>query len=211
MDNENKVSASCVMLAVNLMTPVSLLSVFDSDDLKDTGLVYDHHITLLYARDKKLDKMDVLGAIPMSFTDVLEKKKDPEEFAYPVMSLFELGSFENDSGYIVLKLKKESAWFESLSNINSTLMNRYDIKSDFPNYTPHVSLAELEPGMTEKYLENETLKLILGHSVIHFEDIIISYDYEGKDGYDVHDLTHFHSVDRFFRIREAKKDDKDLH
>ena len=45
---------SCVMLAANLSTPVLLNCVFDSGDLKDTGIQYDSHVTLLYARDKKL-------------------------------------------------------------------------------------------------------------------------------------------------------------
>ena len=36
---------SCLMLAMNLSTPVSLGCVFKESDLKDTGVELDSHIT----------------------------------------------------------------------------------------------------------------------------------------------------------------------
>ena len=36
---------SCLMLAMNLSTPVSLGCVFKEEDLKDTGVELDSHIT----------------------------------------------------------------------------------------------------------------------------------------------------------------------
>ena len=44
---ESDVLNSCLMLAVNLDTPVSLGCIFDEEDLKDTGIELDSHITLL--------------------------------------------------------------------------------------------------------------------------------------------------------------------
>ena len=48
------------MLACNLLTPISLGSIFLDDDLKDTGIELDSHITILYAQDKIIDKAEIL-------------------------------------------------------------------------------------------------------------------------------------------------------
>ncbi len=210
---ETKKTTSCLMLAANLETPVSLTAVFDSEDLKDTGIEFDSHITILYARDKFLEKMELLDNImdvgsKATRDDILtyiSKQRDFAEYAVPVLDLFELGNFENDSGYVVLKLKKDNEWFPILSTLNKGLMEKYGITSDFPNYTPHLTLAELEPGTTEKYINSETLKLILRGSLVHFEDFIVSYD-TGDKVYKVHNLTTNHAVDRFFRIRELRNE-----
>lgn len=215
--NEKKVT-SCLMLAANLETPVSLATVFDAEDLKDTGIEFDSHITILYARNKYLEKRELLKNVislcetqskPNLF-DRLKDDSDAEEFSVPVFDLFELGSFENDSGYVVLKLKKEGDLFEKLEILNKGLMKIYGITSDFPSYTPHLTLAELEPGRTEKYMNSETLQLILKGSMVHLEDFIVSYDKEGEDGFDVHNLTTHCAVERFFRIRELKRDYEEL-
>ena len=207
-DNGPKIT-SCLMLAANLQTPVSLSSVFESGDLKDTGIEYDSHITILYAANKNLDIDDVRRSIRNISGNVFNKlldEKDEVEYSAPVLDLFELGNFENDSGYVVLKMKPECEWFNILSTLNSGLMKEFNITSDFSNYIPHLTLAELEPGITEKYLNNKSLKLILGGSMIHFEDLIISYSKEGEKEYDVHNITTHHAVDRFFRIRELRKE-----
>ena len=51
MENNSNVKSSCLMLAASLNTPVSLGAIFEANDLKDTGIEYDSHITVLYARE----------------------------------------------------------------------------------------------------------------------------------------------------------------
>ena len=140
---------SCLMLAMNLSTPVSLGCVFEESDLKDTGVELDSHITLLYAQGKKIDYTGLLSSVKDILGDEdwrwLEGMIRGDEF-YSVLDLFELGSFENDSDYIILKLRKGTPLFKTLSLINKGLSIKEDVKSEFSTYIPHMSLAELEPG-----------------------------------------------------------------
>ena len=175
--DENAIN-SCLMLAMNLSTPVSLGCVFEESDLKDTGVELDSHITLLYAQGKRIEYKGLVGAIreligEEDFGWLLELIRG-DEF-YSVLDLFELGSFENDSDYVILKLRKGTPLHRVLSLINKGLSIKEGVKSEFSTYIPHVSLAELEPGKAKKYLESETLKEILGDSIIGVEDLFISY------------------------------------
>jgi hypothetical protein len=190
-------------------------AIFDSGDLKDTGIEFDSHITLLYAR-KFIDKREILpllrtfdfGDIPdlggRNIQDFLEYQKNPLDFSCPVYDIFELSSFENDSGYVILKLKDNNLWYDVCSQINKVFGKYYNVTSDFSTYTPHLTLAELEPGLTEKYLDNETLRLVLRDSIVHFEDLVISYSREDSKEYDQYNITTNRAVDRFFRERELR-------
>ena len=215
MEDSNKGWPSCIMLAVNLISPVSLSSVFDSGDLKDSGFEFDSHITILYSHDY-LDKDYVMSDIQdiqelkdreFNINTFLEsqRKSDPK----PVTDLFGLSNFSNDSDYIILRLKPGSGIYDVLSIINSALSKKYGVESDFGTYKPHLTLAELKKGTSEKYLNSETLKAILRDSLVKFEDIIFSYDLDDKN-YKVYDLTQFQSVPRYFRIYNEKELYKEL-
>ena len=98
---ETDVNNSCLMLAVKLDTPVNLGCVFDSEDLKDTGIELDSHITLLYAQGKELPRYDlmndvktILGEQTIEFMDLLKEEHD-----YNLLDYFHIDSFENDSDY----------------------------------------------------------------------------------------------------------------
>lgn len=210
MEDSNRGWPSCIMLAVNLISPVSLSSVFDSGDLKDTGFEFDSHISILYSHDY-IDKDDVMSDIQdlqglkdshFNINTFLENQEELEP--RPVPDLFELSNFSNDSDYIVLRLKPGSGIYDVLSIINSGLSRKYGVKSDFGAYKPHLTLAELEKGTSEKYLRSETLKAILRDSFVKFEDIIFSYDL-GDSDFKVYDLTQFQSVPRYFRIYNEKE------
>jgi hypothetical protein len=204
MENVNN---SCLMLAANLVTPVSLQAVFDTGDLKDTGIVIDSHLTILFSRAHLDLKRETLEQFPSYLKLCAELKKDKESGEnYAVYELFELGSFENESGYVVLKLKTDNKWFELLGNLNDDLMKHFDITSDFGDYKPHLSLAEVEPGLTGKYVNSETLDLVLKSSLVYFEDIVASYDFGDEDSYKRFNLTNNFNVDRFFRERELKNE-----
>ena len=212
METNNELN-SCLMLAVNLMTPVDLAYIFDAPDLKDTGIELDSHITILYAQSKELPRQNILQDIKDilgdydDFIDVYCKNT----VFHKVLDIFDLGSFENDSDYVVLKLKKNFDLFGKLSLINKGLRIQYDVSSDFDSYTPHVSLAELEPGMAKKYLESENLKTVLENSYINFEDIILSYGSSNeKEDRKQYYLTNFKAIDRYFRIRNLEKDNESI-
>jgi len=206
---------SCLMLAMNLSTPVSLGCVFEESDLKDTGVELDSHITLLYAQGKKIEYGGLLSSIKDILGDEdwrwLEGMIRGDEF-YSVLDLFELGSFENDSDYIILKLRKGTPLFKTLSLINKGLSIKEDVKSEYSTYIPHLSLAELEPGKAGKYLESDILKEILSDSAVSVEDLFISYGTSSEPtDREQRWLTSWKNVDRFFRIINLKKELESLY
>jgi len=207
---EKKDINSCLMLAMNLTTPVSLGCVFKEEDLKDTGVELDSHITLLYSQGKKIECEGLLGDIKEILGkedwDWLEGMIKGDNF-YSVLDLFELGSFENDTDYLILKLRKGTPLFKVLSLINKGLSIKFEVKSEYSSYIPHLSLAELEPGKAKEYLGNETLKEILADSVVGIEDLFISYGTSNEpEDREQRWLTSWKCVDRFFRIINLKKE-----
>lgn len=204
MDDSTTEINSCLMLAVGLYTPVDIESIFNSGDLKDTGVELDSHITLLYAQGKTIPREHLLEDIQIilgnEYDEFIEECKT-ENFK-DVFSLFELGIFENDdSDYLVLKLKDNIDIFNKLSLINKGLSIKYKVKSDFDNYVPHITLAELIPGTAKKYKNSKILNRILEDTKIDLEDLMISYgtSSEIKDRKQYF-LTHYKNVDRYFRI-----------
>ena len=200
---------SCLMWAINLDTPVDLGCVFDSSDLKDTGVELDSHITLLYAQGEEIPKDNLISEIHEILGD-----EDFEWFTglckndtfYETLDLFELGTFENDSDYVVLKMK-QSEVLNKLRLINKGLSVRYGVTSKFDNYVPHLTLAELQPGTAKKYIESQTLQGVLKDSAINFEDILISYGEDGVPEDRKHFyLTKYKVIPRFFRIFHLKED-----
>ena len=213
-DSRNEIN-SCVMLAINLDLPVDLRAVFDSSDLKDTGIELDSHITLLYAAGKEIPRHNIIRDIQEilgdpDFGEFMKICENGDSEMTRALDAFELGSFENDSDYIVLKLKKETKLFGFLERINKGLSEKYDISTEFKSYTPHITLVELNPGTAKKYLDSDKLLLILDETYFAPEDIMISYgtsnEVEDRRQYF---LTTFSCVDRYFRLKNLKESNKE--
>jgi hypothetical protein len=118
------------MLACNLLTPISLGSIFLDDDLKDTGIEVDSHITILYAQGKLIDRAEIIKQIGPRYISYVQGlvKKD----YYPaVFDLFELSSFSNESDYVILRLKDFTELYQKLKWLNSELSKNYNVKSEF--------------------------------------------------------------------------------
>lgn len=200
---------SCLMLVCNLLTPISLGSIFLDDDLQDTGIELDSHITILYAPGKLIDKAEILkkiGSRHISYIQELIR----EDCYSAVFDLFELSSFSNESDYVVLRLKDTTELYQKLKWLNSELSKEYQVKSEFGTYKPHLTLAELKPGKAAKYLESDLLKRVLRDSAIQPEDYVISYSFRDSKDFIQHDLTQNKTVDRIFRIRDLQSDLDDL-
>ncbi len=201
------------MMTVNLDTPVNLGCVFKAEDLKDTGLEFDYHFTILYAQGKRIAKDGLLGNIIKSSSNYIEFEKEylKTENQLDVMDFFELSSFENDSDYVILKLKEGNPVFDFLTEVNKGVSEIYGITSDFKNYTPHITLAELNPGTSKTYLNSNNLKAILKDSTVQLEDFMISYgtDNEPEDRKQIF-LTQNNCIDWHFRLKRIKKEYKEL-
>ena len=195
---------SCFMLAVNLDMPVDLGCLFDFSDLKDTGLELDSHITILYAQEKELPKDLLLNDTKIILNEYYSELENllKDEHEFNLMNMFDLSSFENDSDYIVLKLKKDTNLFKYLTVLNKSLRNKYGVLSEFSTYNPHISLAELNTGTAKKYVKSEKLKKVLENTTIDFDDLILSY---GKSNEKLdrkqYYLTQYNCVDRYFRLQ----------
>ena len=201
---------SCLMLAMNLSTPVSLGCVFKESDLKDTGVELDSHITLLYAQGKKIEYKGLVDSIRELIGEEdwswLMGLIRGDEF-YSVFDLFELSLFENDSDYVILKLRKGTPLFRVLSLINKGLSIKFGVKSEFAEYKPHLSLAELEPGKAKEYVTNEVLIQILEDSIVGVEDLFISYGTSNEpEDREQRWLTSEKNISRFFRLINLKKE-----
>lgn len=205
---------SCLMLAIGLYTPVELGSIFDSADYKGTGLELDSHITLLYAQGKILPRKMIKEDIKTILGDTGWENLNEWISGISrikVFELFELGSFENDSDYLVLKMKKDHDTYSLLNLINLGLKKKYGVKSEFTEYSPHITLAELNPGTAKKYLDSDCLKKVLSDSLIDFEDLIISFGYSGEESdRKQYFLTQYKNIDRYFRLRNLKEGNKEL-
>ena len=198
---------SCLMLAVNLIMPVDLGSIFDSGDV--TELELDSHATIIFAKNKTIEREEIKEDIGLILEpDQLNFLIDYER-EYSVFEVCDLSLFENDEDILVLKLK-DSECKEYLTLLNKALSTKYDITSDFSSYTPHITLATLKKGEGKKYLNDEKVRHVLEDSRLAFEDLMISYGKEGEQDRTQYFLTNKSCVDRYFRLYNLRLSNKDL-
>lgn len=195
MDEDNK----CILLAASLHTVVDVDCVMDEDD--NPELIKDPHITIIYDKQSKIEKDEVLNDIHEALGDTeynvfMTYLKDSYKFR--VSSLFYLDVFSNDEhDFLVLRLKSDNELHGKLSIIYRYIMEKYGLVSDYDTYNPHVTLAKMKRGSAEKYISNRTLNRILNDSRVGFEDIVYSID--RGDKYEKWNVTSFHALERFFR------------
>ena len=198
---------SCLMSAVNLIMPVDLGSIFDSGDV--TELELDSHATIIYAKNKTIEKNELIKDIGLILEpDQLNFLIDYER-EYDVFDVCDLSLFENDEDILVLKLK-DSECKEYLTLLNKALSTKYEITSDFSSYTLHITLATLKKGEGKKYLGDEIVRKVLGDSRIAFEDLMVSYGKEGEPDKTQYFLTNKNCVDRYFRLYNLRQRNKEL-
>ena len=111
---------SCLMLSLSLWTGVDLSAVFKDEDLKDTGIERDSHITVFFSPDKVIPREGMLEKIKTILGDdnnFLESFKTQDRLK--VMDYFEIGKFENESDYLVLKLQPGNDLYNTLGILNT--------------------------------------------------------------------------------------------
>ena len=199
-------SNSCLMLSMSLFTGIDLSAVFKEEDLIGTGIERDSHITVFFSPDKVISKIGMLDKINTLLgedSDFIGKFKLQER--YKVLDYFEVGKFENESDYLVLKLQKDNELYDTLGILNTGLVSAYDIKSTFKDYTPHMTLAELQPGTAKNYMFSPILGLILESAEFSIDDFVLSYGTEESE-YKQFNITSENAVNRYFRQKELFKD-----
>lgn len=219
METNVKDINSCLMLCMSLETPVDLCYCFADKDLK--YVEPESHITLLYAPNfepKKEEIKDILKDIKdiLPVDDYLaligmlkEAKYLPEKW---FGSVFVLDKFSNDDGdYLILRLNRgEDPYADFLYKIcnliHKSFKTKWEIETSFPDYTPHITLAKLEPGTADKYISQSSFNKILEDSYLSWSDIVLSI---GETGEQVDrtqwQITSFNAVTRFFELKRAKE------
>lgn len=217
---EQKDINSCLMMAMILETPISLAYCFADEDLKYAEI--EPHVTLLYAQGFEVDKSevkelktliwDLLTAADRDF--ILNQLKDQDYLPSDWFgTVFSLDKFSNDNAdYLILKLNEDDGWGKTLGRIfriiHKSVKARWGVKTTFTNYTPHITLACLQPGTAEKYIYDLSLHHVLEDSHLALSDFILSMG-ESSDNGDPDriqwNLTSFNAVERYFQLIEAKK------
>lgn len=191
----------CLYLAASLHTAVDLDSIIDTRELKGEGIIRDTHITIVYDPSMTLSRQSILSDVSESlgndFSVFDEFMKD--SYKFKVNDVCYLDSFNGeDSSHLVLRLKEDNELHKMLSIIHSAIIDKYSIEETYPIYKPHVTLAELEIGSADKYLDNSVLLKVLEDSKIGFEDLVLSESIE-DDKYAHWNITTHHALTRFFR------------
>lgn len=197
--------SSCLMLMMTLYTAVDLDFVISESDLAKDGIETDHHITIFYANDIIVpknnlleDAKDILGE-DTGYQELTNYLKDPDK-VWPLYDIFGLDKFENqDFDVLVMRMKETSPLFEIVDDLNSGYTKKYNLKSDFDEYRPHMTLAYLEPGRADKYLSDTTLDLVLRDSKVSFDDLVISHKFENSEQYKHWYLTNYNCIARHLR------------
>lgn len=217
----NAVENSCLMMAMIMETPVTLGCLFDEDDLQGTGVELESHITLFYAPEVVIPKDDVLEDIealmgPKQWEVMMKNLRESEYLPDDWFgTIFELDLFENDSDYLILKLRDcddpMAKWMmESFKVINKGLGRKWEVESRFP-YTPHLTLAELKPGRGRKYMSDSRFPQVLSDTSLSYGDLVLSIGPAGGDleyGKDrkQYNLTSYTAVQRYFHLEELRKE-----
>jgi len=152
--NKDKVySYGCLMLYYDFPEIKKLHNIIDKDDIHEIGLETEPHTTLLYGlHDNEINDDEL-------FDHVL-KKHIPNLILYNP-SLFENAEFDVLKFDVKQQTPKNDDYKKKddiLFIINKELCDNFPYTSDYPNYSPHNTIAYLEKGKGKKYvnmLKNE--------------------------------------------------------
>lgn len=141
--NDNKHEFGCLMLEVPFENWQKVLSKISKEDLyeengNDYGLETEPHVTVLYGLHEEVDEEKLINFVK-EFC-----KSSPIEIQISKMGVFKNSKFE------VLKLDVES---QTLKALNKALSENFPYTSKFPTYEPHITLAYLKKGTSNKYLK----------------------------------------------------------
>lgn len=151
-ESEEETSKGCLMAYYEIPKWDELLSeidpehLYEGDDPVRFGLEEEPHITILYGFDlEETNKEDIQSAIDDLGVEPIDDLK-----------IEGIGVFENDD-YDVLKITVVS---ETLSSLNEYFKNNFKYDNEYPEYKPHITIAYLNKGESENYLNMDLDRIL---------------------------------------------------
>lgn len=178
----------CLMAYYDIPNWNELLSQIAPEDLYESeeeryGLENEPHVTILYG-------FDLESTTPDAIREAIEELE-----VEPItdLEIVEVGKFENEE-YDVLKLTVESA---TLRQLNTYFRENFKYENDYPDYKPHMTIAYLQPGAADKYMDLDYSVLFeadeeeadeggLGSKSIDSDHLVYSGDPEAEEGEKTH-------------------------
>lgn len=132
----------CVMVYLDIPNWEEITSIIDKKDLykpedRKYGIQKNPHVTILYGLHSDVKDEDVIKI----FDNI--KSSDFK------INVNKIDSFNNQEFDVV----KMSVSCDKLYELNKELM-KLSHTTDYPDYKPHITLAYVLPGESEKYLQN---------------------------------------------------------
>lgn len=166
--------SGCIMLSFDKVHFNSLVARLDIDDtyLSGSGIEVDPHVTVVYGIDmEKYGSPEDLEFIKTSIEESGILKR-----TFHVKSISQFKNEEKD----VLKLDfKPSEGLTELRALNSLFTKHFDVKSDFPDYKPHCTIAYMQKGSAKQFLQK--LSNVPGFQIR--KSVFSSQKEEGDDKY----------------------------
>ena len=132
--------------------------LYTEEDNNDYGLETNPHVTLVPCLDNDVD----LEKLKTYLEDISE---------YDIL-LTDLSKFECEN-FDVLKCSARS---KALLDTNKKIVKDFDTHSEYKEYQPHLTIAYMKQGMTDKYLKKILPKLI------HLKPKNFHFSYVDKNG-----------------------------
>lgn len=143
-ENEGKYSYGCAMLYFNFKELKEVQDEINEDDLLEDGFENNPHVTLLYGLHEEVTDKEVFKII--------------DEFEIPELEVYNVSAFTSDKQDVLkfdIRQYMEDDYSKKddvLYKINKSL-TKLPYTTDFPDYHPHVTIAYLKPGTSNKYIK----------------------------------------------------------